>query len=161
MSLTSSALRDVERPRLAKFAASGHYAEIRQSIRTVQWLLVGMWLLCGIAVALLFILNPRVLFPPSYDMHTILIGAVLWWIVGGLAMVRVPESILLQAIGNFRAMALANVLAAITSVVAVATLVMLVPPISILGILAGQSVIAVAIGAQTRRWRRENMDTAG
>jgi hypothetical protein len=158
MSLISASIRDVERPRLARLASGREFGKIAQSLRRVRWLLVGVWLLTVAATIILFSVNPRLLFPETYALSDLMIGAMLWSAVGGLALLRVPESALLQAVGSFRGVSLANLAAAVISTLAVTALVLLLPPVwSIAGVLTGQLCNAVAISYYARQWRREHL----
>lgn len=156
MTLTSSSLRDVERPRLAKMAAQRQFRRILRSLLLFRLVLGAAWALTLGATALLFWTDPRLIFPSQYDLDVLRTGAVLWLLVGGVAMLRVPESALLQAMGRFRSLWLANLFAALASLTGVTLLLLLLEPTwSIAGVLVGQVVHAVAATAQSRALRRE------
>ena len=158
MSLISASIRDVERPRLARLASGREYTKIASSLLRVRRLLVGVWLLTVAATIILFSVNPRLLFPETYALSDLRIGAVLWSAVGGLALLRVPESALLQAVGSFRGVSLANLASAVISTLAVTALVLVLPPVwSIAGVLTGQLCNAAAISYYARQWRREHL----
>jgi O-antigen/teichoic acid export membrane protein len=155
VSVASSALRDVERPRFARLVGAARFSEIFSGIKLMRWALAMVWLVTVAAVALLFFFEPRLLFPAAYSLDTLLIGSALWLLVSGLAMLRVPESALLQAVGSFRDTALAGVYAAAVSVAAVVLLTLFAGPVwSILGIFVGQAVNALLVARLSSRWRR-------
>lgn len=161
MTLISTSVRDVERPRLARVAASSDGLEMVATMRRVRLLLVAVWVATVSLTVLLFVVDPGLLFPSTYSQRDLVIGATLWSLVGGVAMIRVPESALLQATGSFRGVSLANLAAAVTSIIAVTIIVLLVNPVwTIGGVLAGQLLQASAISHYARRWREENIRPA-
>lgn len=156
MTVASGALRDIERPRFARLVSGGRFGELFANIAMLRLALFLVWAVIAAAVVVLFMTDPNFLFPSSYDLRVLQIGALLWLLVSGLAMLRVPETALLQAVGTFRASAFASYYAALVSVAAVVLLVSFAGPVwSIAGIFVGQAVHAVQIAAIVRAWRRD------
>jgi putative peptidoglycan lipid II flippase len=70
-------------------------------------------------------------------------------------LVRTPDSVLLQAAGEFRALARTTYLSSAVSVLLTFALLLGFGPIvSLFGILAGDTVMAAQIRLAARRWRR-------
>jgi hypothetical protein len=162
MSVVSSALRDLERPRFARMRAEGKLSEMYRSMRTMRIALVLAWLATAGAILALFLIGPNLLFPRTYTLEVLIVGAVLWVLISGLSMVRVPEGSLLQAAGVFRELAIAQLYGAAASLISVIMLLLVAGPVwSLAGTLVGQMINAVQVQAISRRWRRENAALAG
>jgi hypothetical protein len=157
MSVVSSALRDMERPRFARMRAEGKLSEMYRSMRTMRIALVLAWLATAGVILALFLIGPNLLFPRTYTLEVLIVGAVLWVLISGLSMVRVPEGSLLQAAGVFRELAIAQLYGAAASLISVILLLLVAGPVwSLAGTLVGQTINAIQVQAISRRWRREN-----
>lgn len=158
VTFASVAMRDVERPRLARLIERKDFSEAQRSINWARGSLASAWLSSGAVVAMLLWWNPHLVFPASYDRGLLIKGSALWMAVSGLALLRVPETALLQAVGKFREIAAATAQAAVVSIFCAFALVLAVGPIwSIAAIFAGQVVNAFRIARICRAWRREHM----
>jgi O-antigen/teichoic acid export membrane protein len=161
MTVVSNALSDMERPRFAQLRTEGRLADLYRSMRTMRIALALAWLAASSAVLALFVAGPYRLFPPSYDIEVLVVGASFWVLISGLAIARVPEGSHLQAVGSFRATAAAQLYGAITSVAAVILLLLVAGPVwSLAGTFLGRAVNAARLQAISRRWRRENAGPA-
>jgi hypothetical protein len=124
--------------------------------------LVLAWLATASAILALFLIGPNLLFPRTYTLEVLIVGAVLWVLISGLSVVRVPEGSLLQAAGVFRELAIAQLYGAAASLICVIVLLLVAGPVwSLAGTLVGQTINAIQVQAISRRWRRENAALAG
>lgn len=141
VNVAQNALSDFERPQMAGLIVSGRQRDIRRSLTAFLLALGAIWLGTVATAALVFALDPHLLFPKAYDMRFLAIAAGLWAAVAALRLVQIPESTMLQAAGAFRPLALASLWSAIGSVAGVLVLVLLVGPLwSIAGIVAGAAI---------------------
>jgi len=93
-----------------------------------------------------------VLFPPDYGLPVLWSGAMLWFGIALLRSLRMPSSVLLQAAGEFRALALASVASCAISIGTVALLVARGELVtSLLGIALGEAVFALGIWVHAKR----------
>lgn len=152
-SVFMNALGDFERPRIA---AMLHGGDIRSSLAAVKMfriVLILAWVATALAAAFILIVSPTLIFPPKYPLPYIASGASLWMAVAAIRMLRLPESILLQAGGVFRELAYASVISSVFSVTGVAILVLVAAPLwSVAGIFVGELIYAIWIWRQARRW---------
>lgn len=154
-----NALSEYERPRLAHIIAAGDIGKVDRAILTFRLLLAAIWVGTAILAAGLMIFAPRLIFPPAYDTRFLAIGGILWLIVGIARLLRMPDSVLLQAAGRFRSLAMASLFSAIASLVAVTLLVLAYGPLwSILGILLGEMLFALSTWRRARAWAQERTD---
>lgn len=153
LTIGTNALSEFERPRLAGIIADGDIAQARRSLSFFRLLLAAVWLATLLLAAGVMLMRPRLLFPAHYALDELAVAGGLWMIVGIARMVRTPDSILLQAAGSFRPLAMASVASAAVSILGVALLVAVAGPLwSIVGIIAGEAVFAAMTWAQGKRW---------
>lgn len=155
MSVAINALTEFERAQMARHIAEGRLDETGSSITHFRWALAAAWVGTVALVVTVGILAPRAIIPARYDLRFVGIGMALWMVVAAVRMARTPESALLQGAGAFRPLAIASVISAGVSIVAVAVLLLLGGPLwSIVGIMGGELMYAAWIWRQARRWRR-------
>jgi len=159
VNVAQNALSDFERPQMATLIAGRRHRDIRRSLTAFLLALGAIWLGTVAAATLVFAVNPRLLFPPAYDTHFLVIAAGLWSAVAALRLVQIPESTLLQAAGAFRPLAMASLWSSIGSVVAVFVLILLAGPLwSIAGIVAGAAIYWHWTHRFAARWMRDFAD---
>lgn len=147
-----NALSDFERPVMARHIGAGAMRQVQHDIVVFRLALLGTWLITACAAFALIYLMPRLLFPPKYGLHDLSIGVALWMAVAAVRILRMPESTVLQAAGQFRELAHSSIYSSILSVTLVAVIVALASPLlSIFGVLAGEIVFAVGIWRQFAR----------
>ncbi|WP_121115530.1 hypothetical protein [Croceibacterium ferulae] len=155
VNVAQNALADFERPMLARTIGAGDHAAIPRSLLVFRLALIGIWLGTIAVGAALFLWAPDLLFPPAYDLQFLVIASLLWALFALLRLLQTPESVLLQAAGEFRDLAMASVWSALGSVVAVTALVLLAGTLwSIGGIVAGAVVYLWWTWRFARRWLR-------
>lgn len=149
-----NALSEFERPRIARQIGQGDMAGAFGSIRFFRFLLTLSWFGSAIAAAILLGLSPQLVFPAAYDLDFLIKGTALWMAVAFVRQWRAPESVLLQAGGEFRILAQASMVSSVVSVIAVAGFLWLFGALwSILGILVGETLCAVWTLRQARQYR--------
>lgn len=160
VSVLLSSLGEYERARMATEIAQGDAAQLGHSLRLFRVVMLLVWGATSIALALILLIAPHMIFPPLYTVPTLAIGSALWMAVMLVRTLRAPESAMLQAAGEFRPLALASVYSAICSVVGVTLILLLVDPLwSIAGILLGELVYSVCLWPIANRWRRNHMQS--
>jgi len=153
VSLVTNALTDWERPQLGRRVAAGDHAGATSSVRLFRAMLVLAWIGTVAVAAGLVIWAPTLLFPPKYDRTVLMTGMILSLAVALIRLLRSPESVLLQAAGEFRPLANASLVCCFVSVILVVLMVWLWTPVwSLLGIFAGEAIFAVSIWRACARW---------
>jgi O-antigen/teichoic acid export membrane protein len=152
VNVAQNALADFERPQLARAIGAGG-ANLRRSLLVFRVALLALWAGTVAAGVLLFLLAPRLLFPPAYPLDFLVVASALWGLFALLRLLQTPESTLLQAAGEFRDLALASVWSGIASVAAVTVLVLTAGTLlSIGGVVAGAAVYLLWTWRYARRW---------
>lgn len=153
ISVAMNALTEFERANMARALGRGSVDEARESVRHFRWAMIAAWAVTALAAAILLRVAPHAIFPRSYPLSFVASGAALWMLVAGVRLMRMPESTLLQAAGQFRPLALASVYSSGFSVMAVLALLLLAGTLwSIVGILIGEAIYAIWIWRQCRLW---------
>ena len=153
VSVAINALTEFERAQMARQVAERRFDEAKASVRHFRLALIAAWVGTVCLVLALLVYAPRLIFPPKYDLHFLEVGSLLWMLVAGVRMLRVPESALLQAAGQFRPLAFASVISSGVSIVSVVVLLIVGGTLwSIGGILLGELIYAIWIWRQMRRW---------
>ena len=153
-SLVLSALPDIERPRMAKKIGMNDITGAFRTMTEFRYAAIAVWLgTLALAAAILFWF-PELLLKKGYDETQVLMVVVLWGVILAVRTLRTPESVLLQAAGEFRALAGVSLWSSLTAVTLTLVLLLAFGPIAALGgILAGDLVMTVRIHALTARWK--------
>lgn len=153
INVAMNAITDLERAQMARQIAGGRITGALGAAALFRRVLVATWLATALAILLLLHFAPRLIFPPRYDLHFLEAGTALWMAVTMVRLLRMPESVLLQAAGAFRLLALASMWSSGVSVAAVLLLLLVGGPLwSIVGVLLGEVMFAVAIWRRCRTW---------
>lgn len=151
-----AALGEFERAHMAEQIARRDAAGLVQSMGRFRLTMLGVWLATAGALAGLLLVAPGLVFPASYPLDTLAIGAGLWMLVALLRLLRAPESAMMQGGGQFRPLAYASLWSALASVAGVAALLAAAAPVwSIMGVLFGDAVFAASLLPRARAWRRQ------
>ncbi|WP_145985246.1 hypothetical protein [Altererythrobacter sp. B11] len=154
LNVLQNALEEFERPQMAAELAGGRMHAVIHSAAQFRLVLFAGLLATALAAAVMFVLFPNVLFPREYSMAVLITGAALWIGAAAVRLVRVPDSTMLQAGGEFRRLAWSSVVACGFSIVSVLFLLALAGPIwSIGGIIIGEIAFCTCVLHQSRRWR--------
>ncbi len=152
--VTMNALTEFERAQMARQIGTGQLRAAMASVRFFRMVLIASWLATTVAAALVLTYAPHLVFPEHYDSSFLALGVTLWMAVAGMRLLRTPESTLLQGAGAFRSLAYASMISSGISIAAVFAMLTAGGPMwSIAGILVGETVIALCVWIQARRWR--------
>ncbi|WP_457107422.1 hypothetical protein [Methylobacterium sp. P5_C11] len=151
-----NALGEFERPRLAWLIAQQRWSDVDRTMVLFRFILMSGWFATlGLGVVIAYLV-PSLLFTRDYDLLYVQRAFILWLAIMGLRLVRTPESILLQAGGQFRALAHSSVYSSVISIVLVVVMVWAVGPLfSMIGVLVGEAIFTVAVWRVARAWRRK------
>ena len=120
INVAQNALADAERPQMARLIAAGAATELRRTTRLFLGVLLAVWLAAAALAWVIVHYFPAVAFSQGYDLGTVRLAIVLWTIVSFLILLQVPLNVMLQAGGEFRALAAATLCSSIVNVVGVA-----------------------------------------
>lgn len=151
-----NALSEFERPRIARQIGQDDITQAHASVRYFRSVLMLAWGGSALVAAILLALNPGLVFPSSYDLDFLIAGTALWMAVAFVRQWRAPESVFLQAAGEFRVLAQASMVSSLVSVISVAILLIMAGALwSIAGILLGETLCTVWTVLQARRYRQQ------
>jgi len=154
VTLILTALPDAERPRLARALVAGKIESVTRTI--FQFRIAALGVLAGTAIlaAIIMIWFPHMILKRGYPEESVLAVISVWTVVMAVRALRTPESVMLQAAREFRPLAGASLRSAAVSLIATcALLIAFGPLVSLLGVLAGDLVMAERIFALGRKWR--------
>jgi len=157
--VTTNALTELERPQMARQLANNRPDEALKAARFFRIMLIAAWAATVVGALVLTRYAPGALFPKQYDRHYLAIGTALWLAIAGVRLLRAPESVFLQAAGQFRPLAHASMISCGISIIGVTAMLILGGPLySLVGVLLGEMVFAAWIWRQARRWRQGSTD---
>jgi O-antigen/teichoic acid export membrane protein len=153
-SLVLSALPDLERPVMARRLAAGDPAGALRSVKEFRTATGAIWLLTVLLAGALLMWFPQLILKKGYDETQIVVVVAIFAAIVAVRTLRMPESVFLQAAGEFRALAGASLWSSLTSIAATLGLLLLAGPVfSLIGILAGDLVMTARIFGLTRDWK--------
>ncbi|HXL99307.1 MAG TPA: hypothetical protein VN932_05200 [Rhizomicrobium sp.] len=156
-SLVLSALPDLERPAMARQLAAGDPVGAFRSVKEFRTATGAVWLATILLAGVLLMWFPHLILKKGYDETQVVIVVAISAAIVAVRTLRMPESVFLQAAGEFRALASASAWSSVMSVVAVLGLLLLAGPIASLGgILAGDLLMTARIFGLTREWKRQH-----
>jgi hypothetical protein len=154
VSLILSALPDVERPLMAQELANHGPLGALRIVKEFRTAAGAIWLVTIVLSAALLTWFPHLLIKKDYALTDVVWVLVLSSGIMALRSLRTPESVLLQAAGEFRKLAVAGAWAAGTTVVATIVLLLTIGPVAALGgILLGDLVLTGRVFALARAWK--------
>jgi hypothetical protein len=146
-----NALTEFERPRVARQIGRGDLDTALGTVRFFHAVLTLAWVVSALAAGVVLQFAPALVFPAGYDQHFLRTGTALWMAVALVRQWRAPGSALLQAGGQFRALAHASMASCAVSVVAVAVFLWFGGALlSIAGVLLGETVCTAWVRRQAR-----------
>lgn len=155
VSLILSALPDVERPLMAQQLATGGPASAFRIVKEFRTAAGAIWLATIALAAALLTWFPHLLIKKDYALSDVVSVLVLSSAIMALRSLRTPESVLLQAAGEFRKLAVAGGWAAGATLAATLVLLLTVGPVAALGgILVGDLVLTARVFALAKAWRQ-------
>jgi O-antigen/teichoic acid export membrane protein len=153
--LVLSAVPDRERPVMARQLGRGDRAGAWHSVNQFRMAAGAVWLATVSLSAALLLWFPHVVLRKGYDPAEALVVLGFFAAIMAARSLRTPESVLLQAAGQFRGLARASLAASIVSLGSTLTLLLLAGPVySLIGILAGELVATSRVLALSRNWMR-------
>jgi len=153
-SLVLAALPDLERPVMARRLAAGDPAGALRSVKEFRTATGAIWLLTVLLAGALLMWFPQLILKKGYDESQIVMVVAISAVIWAVRTLRMPESVFLQAAGEFRALAGASLWSSLTSIAATLGLLLLAGPVfSLIGILAGDLVMTARIFSLTRDWK--------
>jgi O-antigen/teichoic acid export membrane protein len=153
--LVLAAIPDRERPIMARQLGSGDHAGARHSVNQFRIAAGAVWLATVIGSATLLLWFPHVVLRTGYDPSQALVVLGFFAAITAARTFRTPESVLLQAAGQFRGLASASLVASLVSLAATFALLLLAGPIfSLAGVLAGELVVTGRVLSLSRSWMR-------
>jgi O-antigen/teichoic acid export membrane protein len=152
--LVLSALPDLERPEMGRRIAAGDKLGALSSVKEFRTAAGAVWLATLLLAGVVLMWFPHLVLKHGYDVGQVLIVLAFWGAITAVRVARTPESVLLQAAGEFRALAAASGWSSLASM-AVTLLLMLAfgPVASLGGILIGELVMTSRIFALSGRWK--------
>jgi O-antigen/teichoic acid export membrane protein len=155
VSLCLSALCDVERPFMALSIAGGETAKAERCMREFRAMGAAIWVGTVLLCACVLGWFPEALSKQNYRPGDVAAVVALWAAIMAMRLLRTPESVLLQAAGEFRVLARTTYLSSAVSVGLTLGLLLTFGAVaSLAGILAGDAVMTVQVLLAARRWRR-------
>ncbi len=155
IALAMNALTDFERPQMARHLARGGAPAMGAPLLFFRSVLSAVWGGCAVLAVLVVLYWPEVVFPDRYEFTHLVMAAVIWFLIAYVRILRTPESVMLQAAGQFRPLAHASLVSFGVSIAAVLCILQVANPIlSLCGILLGECVFAQQIWSRARRWLR-------
>ena len=153
VNVAQNALTEFERPQMARLIAQRDSRLLARTMFVFRSVLFAVWLSVTLFSAALFAIDPYLLFPTAYDSGLLLTAVALWTGVAAIILLLTPDATMLQAAGEFRALAFATVWSSVVSLTAVVTLLFLAGPIwTIAGIGLGWVVNFLLIRSAAKRW---------
>jgi O-antigen/teichoic acid export membrane protein len=157
VALAITSLTQLERPAMSKALASGENTKADAVRKDFLTALVCVWLVVAGFTGVVLWLWPELVAHHGYSLFDLRMAAAL---LAAIALVQIwqsPNSVYLQAAKEFRVLSTFSVKACLVSLPIVAIAIVIFGPVySLCGILAGQTVMAVQISAQVRKWRSNN-----
>ncbi|HEY2033256.1 MAG TPA: hypothetical protein VGH02_06175 [Rhizomicrobium sp.] len=156
-SLVMTALPDAERATMARALNAGKFGDAMRAV--FQFRVAGLTVLTGTSIlaAIIMIWFPQLILKRGYDEASVVAVTCIWVAVMAIRALRTPESVLLQAGGEFKPLASASVNSSVVSLAFTSILLLAFGPIvSLGGVLAGEAVMALQIFAQARKWRAQH-----
>jgi hypothetical protein len=153
--LVLAAIPDRERPIMARQLGRGDHAGARHSVNQFRMAAGAVWLATVMISAALLLWFPHLVLKKGYEPWQALIVFAFYAAITAARTFRTPESVLLQAAGQFRGLASASLVASLVSLAATAALVIFAGPVwSLGGVLAGEFVVTARVLMLSRNWMR-------
>jgi len=157
VSLVLSALPDVERPLMSRALRAGKRQQAFRNVKEFRTAAGAIWIGTLVLAAILLTWFPQLLLKREYPIGEVIAVVAISAGIMALRTLRTPASVLLQAAGEFRALAGAGLWSSVTSVLATSLLLLLAGPIAALaGILIGDAVAVERTFALARKWKRSH-----
>jgi O-antigen/teichoic acid export membrane protein len=155
--LVLSALPDLERPEMARRIVAGDKDGALRSVKEFRTAAGAVWLATFLLAGAVLMWFPGLVLKHGYESGQVLVVLLFWGAITAVRVVRTPESVLLQAAGEFRSLAAVGGWSSATSLVATLVLMLSFGPVASLGgVLFGDLVMTALIFSLSRCWTRTN-----
>jgi hypothetical protein len=155
--LVLGALPDIDQPLMTRRIAEGNISgalRVVKEFRTAAGAVLAATIALSAALVYWF---PQLFLKKGYDETDVLIVLALWIAITAVRVLRTPEAVLMQATGNYSALARVSGWSSATALVVTLVLLLTVGPVASLGgVLAGEVAIVLALFPMTRAWRRQH-----
>jgi O-antigen/teichoic acid export membrane protein len=154
VSLVFSALPDMERPIMGRAIAAGNTAAAFRSVNEFRTATGAVWAATLLLAGVLLTWFPHLLLKKGYDETQVIAVIAMWSAIMLVRAIRTPESVFLQAAGEYLGLARAGMRSSVVSLML--TLVLLFafgPIVSLGGIFAGDVVMTLGIFSLTKAWK--------
>lgn len=153
--LVQSALPDMERPAMARAIARRDLAGLAAIARHFLYGLFAAWTANIVLCAALLYFLPQLVLKKGYSLDAVALVASMSAAIMLLRAVRTPMAVLLQAAGEFKALAgLGAVSGAVSLVATLALLLAFGPVVSLLGIFLGEIAVVARCASLVAGWKR-------
>ena len=160
-SLVQSSLPDLERPAMARAIAANNLSTLSRIQRHFTYGLAAAWAANMLLCAGLLVFFPMLLLKKGYALHDVEMVAMISAAIMAVRTLRTPLAVMLQAAGEFKALAGIGATSGICSVAAtLALLLAFGPVVSLCGIVLGELVIVWRIYPLARDWKRAQRKAA-
>jgi O-antigen/teichoic acid export membrane protein len=154
VSLVLAALPDMERPLMSRNIAAQDLSAAFRIVKEFRTAAGAIWFATIALAGVLLTWFPHLLLKKEYALGDVLVVVALSAAIMSLRAWRTPESVLLQAAGEFRKLAGASMWSSVVSLVATFALLIAIGPLAALaGVLLGEMVATQRIFAIARTWK--------
>lgn len=158
VSLVMTALPDAERAVMARAMSSGKFGQVVRAVFNFR--VASFTVLAGalLLAAIIMIWFPEFILKRGYAESSVVAVLCIWVAINAVRAMRTPESVMLQAAGEFKPLAGASVRSSVVSLAATSILLFAFGPIvSLGGVLLGDLVMSERIFALGRKWRANHV----
>jgi hypothetical protein len=153
--LVLTALPDRERSEMARRIRAGNQAGALHAVKEFRTAAGAVWLACVILAAAILMFFPHLVLKHGYDERQVLAVLLFWAAIMAVRAARTPDSVLLQAAGDFQSLAGASLWSSVASLALTLVLTLTLGPIASLGgILLGDLILTRRIFVLSRAWKR-------
>ena len=139
---------------MARAIAARDFAGLERIRRHFTWGLSAAWLANLALCALILTFFPALVLKKGYAIHDAALVAAICAAVMAVRALRTPLAVLLQAAGEFKALAGVGAMSGLVSVMMTLALLLAFGPMASLGgVLLGELVILLRLRVMVRRWR--------
>jgi O-antigen/teichoic acid export membrane protein len=155
VSLVLSALPDVERPLMSRALGAGERQRAFRIVKEFRTAAGAIWAATLVLAAVLLTWFPQLLLKTEYPLGEVIAVVTISAAVMALRTIRTPDSVLLQAAGEFRKLTSPGLWSSLAAIAATFALLLLFGPIAALGgIFIGEVVATERTFALTRAWKQ-------
>jgi O-antigen/teichoic acid export membrane protein len=160
-SLVQSSLPDLERPAMARAIAANNLSSLSRIQRHFTYGLAAAWAANMLLCAGLLTFFPMLLLKKGYALHDVEMVAMISAAIMAVRTLRTPLAVMLQAAGQFKALAGVGATSGVFSVAATLALLLAFGPVASLGgIVLGEIVILLRLYPMARSWKRTQREVA-